>query len=473
MHSEGLTSDVVTLTCVLKACGIVRAIDMGKQIHEDILSRGLLKKDIMLGTALVDMYAKWGDLAKAQEVLEELHIRDVVCWSALIAGYCERGQDREALNTFERMQSEGISPTVLTFIRTLTSCGIMGAINKGRQIHKEIVDRGLLEKDIVLGNALVGMYVKCGELAIAHKVLEELPVRNAISWSALISGYAEHDRCHEALNCFEWMQSEGLSPNTVTFMCILKACGSAGATDKGKQIHDEIARKQLLGKDTMLGTALIDMYAKCGLLLKAQQVLEELSVQDVISWNSLIAGYAQQGQGQDALNCFSRMQNEGLSPDEVTFLCVLSACCRSGLLYHAESLFEDMTRKYGIIPNVEHHTCMVIAYGCAGHFDSAVTLIKATASLDYAVIWLALLGSCKRWENVKLGRVAFDQAVQLDSACSAAYVLMVGIFSAAGMLEDAEKLEAMRTKYASGKEGSSPCFDASVDIDLGIDIILK
>jgi hypothetical protein len=134
-----------------------------------------------------------------------------------------------------------------------------------------------------------------------------------------------------------------------------------------------------------------------------------------------------------------------------------------------------MTRKDGIIPNVEHQTCMVIAYGCAGHFESAATLIKATASLANAVIWLAGLGSCKRWENVKLGRVAFGQAVQLDSACSAAYVLRVDSFSAAGMLEDAEKLEAIckRNRQVGRKEGSSPCLDASVDIDLGIDIILK
>ena len=182
------------------------------------------------------------------------------------------------------------------------------------------------------------MYVKCGVLAEAQQVLEALPIRNVVSWNALISGYTQHCRGHEALNCFEQMQGEGLSPNGITFLCIVKACGSIGALDKGKQIQEEVVSRGLLEKDIVIGTALVDMYAKCGDLTKAQEFLEQLPIRNVVSWSALISGYAQQSQGHVALECFEQMQREGLSPNDVTFLCVLTAC--SHVLDNAQALYK-------------------------------------------------------------------------------------------------------------------------------------
>ena len=184
-------------------------------------------------------------------------------------------------------------------------------------------------------------------------------------------------------------------------------------------------------------------------LEKAEKVLEDLIIRDVISWNTLISRYAQQGQGRAALNCFEWMQSEGLSPNEVTFLCILSACSHSGLLDEAEMLYGNMSKKYGVDPNIEHHTCMVLAFGCGGHFDKVMSVIKAMPSSDYPAVWRALLGACRKWGNVELGRLAFDQALQLDTTCAAVYVLMANIFASAGMHEDAERIEAMRMKYAT------------------------
>jgi pentatricopeptide repeat protein len=417
------------------------------------------------------MYAKCGVLSKAQQVLKELHVRNVVSWNALITGYAEHGQGHEAVNSFDQMQSEGLAPDDVTYMCVLKACGGIGAVEKGKQIHNEIINRRLLEtdidKDIVLGTALVDMYAKCGELVKAQKLHEELRIRNVISWSALIAGYVQQGQCHEALNCFERMQSEGLPPNEVTFICMLKACGNTGAVNKGKRIHNEILCGGFFSKDVAIGNVLVDMYAKCGVLRQAQKVLEELPVRSVVSWNALISGYAQEGRGHEALNCFWRMQSEGFRPDEITCLCVLSACSHSGLTDDAQMLFGSMTRRYGIVPNLEHHTCMVVIFGFSGRFDMAMQVIRAMPSSDYPAVWLALLGGCRKWGNVKLGILAFDQAVQLDDTCAVVYVLMAEIFAAAGMQKDAEKIEAMRLKATNCKDpGSNLWIDAGGNVSL-------
>ena len=260
------------------------------------MSRGFLKKDNMLGNSLVDMYVKCGMVDKALEVLEELPNRDVVTWSSLIGGYAQCGQCCVAINCFERMLSEGLSPNVVTFVCILKACTSIGAIDKGEEIHNFIASKGWVDRDIILGTALVDMYAKCGMLVKAQKVLEELSVRDVVCWSALITGYAQQGQGYMALNCFDWMQREGLSPNEVTLSCFLKACGSMGAIEKGEQIHAEIANNGLLEKNIVLATALVDMYAKCGALSKARKVHNELPVRTVASWNALIAGYAQEGQ---------------------------------------------------------------------------------------------------------------------------------------------------------------------------------
>ena len=339
---------------------------------------------------------------------------------------------------------------IIEFVALLKACAKTKDLIQGAKLHACILERNLHEKrpPLYLASTLIHMYAKCGMLAKAQEVLFELPIRDVVSWSALISGYAQQNQGLQALNCFDRMQSEGFSPDAVTFTCILKACGNMGSINKGIQIHEEIMYRGLLKKDVMLGNALVDMYAKCGMLAKAHQVLRGLPIQDVVSWNALITGYNQQEQCQQAIMCFEQMQREGFSPDEVSFVCLLTACAHSGILDEAQRYFESMNRRYGIIPRLEHHTCMVVVYGCAGQFEKAMEVINVMPSSDYPTVWIALLSACRKWGNVMLGRLAFDQAIQLEDGCGAAYVLMGSTFAAAGMQEEAAKVEAMRLIYA-------------------------
>jgi pentatricopeptide repeat protein len=443
LHGEGIYPDSITYILILKTCSSIGLLAKGEEIHEKVMQRRLLENDIVLGTALVDMYAKCGMLEKAHGVLEGLFARDSICWNALIIGYAQQGLDQNALNCFQQMQNEGLSPNGVTYLAILKACGNVRAIEKGKQIHDQIRSQNYLGKDIMVGNALVDMYAKCGVFDKAQEVLKGNSNCDVVAWCALITGYVQHGQSNEALDSFKRMQNAGLTPDAVTFICVLKACGSLGAIDEGKQIHDELVNKNLLEKSVAVGTALVDMYARCGVLDKARKVLEELHLRDVVAWSTLISGYAQQGQGHEALRCLRHMEAEGIAPDNITLLCVLSACAHSGLVDDTKRIFETMAVKYRIPPTVEHLNCMVIAFGCGGQFDEAISVMEVMPFLEYPAVWVSLLGACKKWGNVKLGRLAFDQAVQLESNSAAAYILIADIFAGAGMVDDAQKIESM------------------------------
>ncbi|MCO5583964.1 hypothetical protein L7F22_037882 [Adiantum nelumboides] len=255
-------------------------------------------------------------------------------------------------------------------------------IDMGKKIHDIIATQGLLKTNIMLGNALVDMYAKCGVLTKAQFVFDELSVRNAISWSALIAGFAQQGQSQEALDCFQRMRNEGFSPT-------------------------------------------------------------------VSSWNALLGGYAQQGLAKEALDCFQWMQQEDISPDAITFVNVLNACSHSGLVDEGQLYFHNMKEKYGIAPDKEHFTCMVDLFGRARLFGKAMRVIKTMPSSDYPPVWSALLGACQKWGNVKLGKFAFERAIQLDECDAAAYVLMTNIYAAAGMQEEAEIIKRMKMKNAA------------------------
>eukprot|EP00250_Pteridium_aquilinum_P023295 c26594_g1_i1 orf=1-612(-) len=204
------------------------------------------------------MYANCGMLRKAQEVLENLVDRNVVSWNALIAGYVKHGYSDIALDCLEQMQLEGFSPSTVTYASSFKACGDLKATDHGQQLHIEIVKKEM-EGDVFVGSSLVDMYANVGLLCEAQEVFNKLSTHNVVSWTALIGGYAKHGLDEEALENLEQMEVEGVFPNSATYACSLKACGSLGANDKGFDIHVEIARKGL-ESDLLVGNALVDMY---------------------------------------------------------------------------------------------------------------------------------------------------------------------------------------------------------------------
>jgi pentatricopeptide repeat protein len=348
MKDEGIAPDPVTYICVLKACGIADCLKLGEEIDADVRKQGLLQKDIVLGTTLLDMYAKCGALDKAREIFELLPRQDVVCWNALISGYDRHGLGEDALKCFRQMQDEGIRPNAITYISVLKACGLVGCLEIGKEIDAKFRKQKSLRNNIALGTALVDMYVKCDSVEKARDVFEQLPVQNVVTWNSLIAGYAQKGLVHKTLELYRMMQDKGVTPDAVTFVCILKVCSIVKSLETGKSIHSEIRKRGLLEKDIVLSNTLIDMYIKCGELEEAREVCRQLPERNVASWTILMGGYIELGLGEEAMECFRRMENEGLRPDVVAYICILKSCAVVGSLQTGRGI-DDEVRKQGLL----------------------------------------------------------------------------------------------------------------------------
>jgi pentatricopeptide repeat protein len=367
----------------------------------------------------------------------------------MISGYAENGVGDEALRCFREMKDAGIAPNSFTYACALKACGMVRGLEIGEGICGEARRRGLLHKDTVLATAAVDMYAKCGATPErAQEVFDELEIRDDVSWNALIAGYVQHGLGDEALGCFDLMKRDGVSPNAATYASVLKACALARSLEIGERIDGEIARERtLLRKDLSVGTALVDMYAKLGELGKARAAFEELPVKTVVPWTALMAGYGQSGDAATVLELFGEMRKQDIVPSSVTMLVLLTTCSHAGLLEEGEKLFEEMLVGYKLSPALEHYTCMIDLYGRAGLLDKVKKLFDTVPpSFDHLPLYLAVLGACRKWLNVELGRWAFDRLLLVDANCTAAYVSMESIYVESGMRAQAREIEARRAQ---------------------------
>jgi pentatricopeptide repeat protein len=395
---------------------------------------GIFEKHVVLGTILVDMYGKCGDLVKAQELFDELPSRNVRTWNVLIAGYVQHGYFENALKCFRQMKEEkGVYPNAATFSCILKACGSLGTLEMGKEIHEEITEKNLLKDNVVLGTALVDMYAKCGSLEKAQEVFQELPRENIIAWNAMIAGYAKHGFGDKALEYFRKMQSLGLHPDAVTFICILKVCSNIGALKLGEEIHADVGKQESLCKDVVLGTSLVNMYVKCGMPEKALEVFNNLPLWNVVSWNVLLSGYAQLGQATMVWMLFSRMLAQDVMPNLVTFLVLLITCNHAGLVEEGQRVFDDIYWVCKLSPEIVHYSCMADLLGRAGQFENSILTIERVQPSDRLPLWVAFLGACCTALNMELGMWAFERCVQLDEKCTAAYVYMGNLYATASM----------------------------------------
>lgn len=458
MQANGIPADAGTFVCSLKGCAILRAICKGLEIHAEIVKEGL-ESNLRVGSTLVDMYVKCGSLVEASEVLEGLPSRDAIAWTALISGYAEHGLAKEALEYLAMMQIEGISPDAGVLLCSLKACSIMRAIDKGKELHCTIVKLAF-EKDPVIGTGLVDMYSKTGAHTEAREVFNHLPVRGIGSWTALATGYVEYGFGDEALINFEQMQLEGVSHDDLTFSCSLKACVSIGAIDKGREMHSEIV-KAGFETDPFIGSTLVDMYSKHGSLTEAQDIFDELPLRNVVTWSSLIAGYARRGEIENVFFLFEEMMEEGIRPEGINFLSVLGVCSHAGLVGRGQRYFESMSKDCRIIPSIEHLNIMVDLLGRAGLLEEAVAMVENMFFEPTLVTWSTLLGACRMWGNVGVGRHVFECTQYGGYQDSELFSLMSNIYLDSHMLEDAMFIEALRLNVTRSKEHGKSSIETS------------
>eukprot|EP01018_Ginkgo_biloba_P036700 Gb_40432 [translate_table: standard] len=440
MQREGIQPNKFTFPFVLKACAGLSALQEGKEIHNHIVRTGF-ESDVFVGNSLVAMYANCGSVQIARQVFDNMSERDVVSWNAMIDGYNQNGHADEALTLFNRMQLEGIKPNLVTLVSVLPACAHLTALQQGKWIHGCIIRSGF-EWDVVVLTALVDMYAKCRSMEEARQLFDKMSKRNVVSWTAMIAGYAQNGQANEALTLFSQMNMAEIKPNSVTMGSVLLGCAHLAALQQGKWMHGYVVRNGF-ESDVVVGTALIDMYAKCGSVETARRLFDLMSERDVVSWSAMIAGYGMHGYGEDALALFSQMQQAGMKPNSITFVSVLSACSHAGLVDEGWQYFDCMIKNYSIIPRVEHYACMVDLLGRAGCLDEAQEFIRKMPLQPGATVWGALLAACRIHCNIELGEHIAEHLFYLEPENAGCYVLLSNIYAAAGRWDDVAKVRTM------------------------------
>ncbi|KAE8701739.1 Pentatricopeptide repeat-containing protein [Hibiscus syriacus] len=323
MLSDGFSPNEFTVCSVLKACGEQKALRSGRQLHGAIIKK-MFKNDVFVGSSLVDMYAKCGEILDARIVFDGMRSRNTVTWTSIIAGYARKGLGEDAISLFRVMKRRNIIANNLTVVSILRACGSVMDLLMGKEVHAQIVKKSI-QMNMYIGSTLVWFYCKCGEYDIASKVLQQMPLRDVVSWTAMISGCASLGHEVEALEFLKEMMEEGVEPNSFTYSSALKACAKLGAVTKGKLIHS-FANKTPAFSNVFVGSALIHMYAKCGFISEAFRVFDSMPERNLVSWKAMIMGYARNGLCQEALQLMYQMEAEGFVVDDYILATVLSAC---------------------------------------------------------------------------------------------------------------------------------------------------
>ncbi|XP_051120801.1 pentatricopeptide repeat-containing protein At2g22410, mitochondrial [Andrographis paniculata] len=482
----GLRPDRYTYPLLFKACANLEVFDLGFAILGNVLKM-CYDSDVFVRNALIHFLVCCGELEAAHKVFDESPVRDLVSWNSLINGYVRSGRGEEALRIYRRME---LDPDEVTMIAAVAACAQLENLELGRELHQFAGAKGM-NITVRLGNALVDMYAKCGDLDsaralfdgmeektvvswttmvvgyakfgyldFARKVFDAMPEKDIVPWNALLSGYIKAQRGKQALRLFHEMQATGVEPDEVTMVCCLSACAQLGALDAGVWIHGYI-EKHALSLNVVLGTALVDMYAKCGNIKKALQVFRDIPGKNTHAYTAIIGGLALHGVAQDALSLFSDMIDAGLAPDAITFLGVLSACCHGGLVERGQEIFSEMVSGFGIRPQAKHYSCMVDLLGRAGLLKEAMATIESMPMEADAVIWGAMFFACRMHKNIEIGETAAAKLMELDPGDSAIYVVLASMYREANMGEKAD--EVRKTMKMRGVEKTPGCSAIEVD----------
>ncbi|XP_057816394.2 putative pentatricopeptide repeat-containing protein At3g13770, mitochondrial [Cryptomeria japonica] len=429
MYLADVKPHSTTFASILPACAKMGALEQGMNIHRSI-TEGDFLSDVVVASALVDMYAKCGGIDKAHKIFNTMPQRNVVSWNAMTAGYVQNGFVEKALETFKQMQLAGVKLNSSTFVSILPACAKIGAVEEGMGIHQSIIETGFLS-DIVVASALVDMYAKCGSVDKARQLFDRMPQRDVVSWTAMIVGYAQNGFPEKALETFKQMQLAGINPDSTTFASVLPACGKMGALEQGMDIHQRITEGGFLS-DVVIVSALVDMYSKCGSIDKARELFDKMPQRNVVSWNAMIAGYAQNGLCKDALKFFELMKHSRTYPDIVSFAYVLFACSHAGLVDEGCTYFNHMSSHYCITPTVDHYVCMVDLLARAGYLEGALKFIIKMPVKPVVGVWMCFLGACRSHKNIGLGVFTATLLFDLDPKNSATYVLLSNIYAQVG-----------------------------------------
>lgn len=462
---------------LLRKCKTIKEF---RSVHTNIVKSGH-KDDPFILFELLRRSAERNSIDYASEVFHRIPNPNVFLYTAFIDGLVLSGSYVDCIRVYTRMIEEGIEPDNYVINSVLKACGFQFNLKKGREIHGQALKLGLgLNRYVKL--KLMELYGKCGELGDARKVFDEIPDRDVVAltvmiscyldkglvdkaidtfslvktkdtvcWTAMIDGLVRNGETSKALKLFRKMQREGVRANQVTVVCLLTACAQLGALELGKWVHSYID-KYHIEINHLVCSALINMYSRCGSIDEAERIFYDLQKKDVNTYNSLIVGFSLNGKSAEAVRVFQKMVSEGIKPSNITFTAVLNACSHGGLVDLGYEIFDSMTIRYGIEPEIEHYGCMVDLLGRVGHVEEAYKFISSMKLPPDRVIWGSLLSACKNHKKFELGEKVAEILASRGEADSSTIVLLSNMYASWGKSDQAAYLRAKLKQLGVEKE---------------------
>ncbi|MCO5592517.1 hypothetical protein L7F22_046520 [Adiantum nelumboides] len=492
MQQHAVTPEKVTFLVAFDVCTCKGKIKEVKELHV-WAKNSELYLNVMVTTALMKMYGQFGLLCDAKRLFEDMPVRDLVSWNALIAIYAQQDYGEAAVQIFEQMQCEGVQATKVTLISVLDACAgkVSGVLGKCIHIYTIVMGYNL---DVVLGTSLVNMYGSCVSLQDAWHVLDRMPEKNIVSWNAMMGVCVQRGEGEMVLQFFERVLQDGIFPDNATFLMVSDACAKVSDLSKGKQMHTRLLASDsnldvVLGSslvsmygvcndvksarlvfdsmnehnsitftnlltvcadlgaltegkwlhaylierevelDVVINTALVNMYGKCGLLDTAWSIFLDMPERNSKSWNAMLAAYTQQGQGKRAVELIAVMAQSGIALDETSFVLIFSACSHSGLIDECCCFFLLMSRIYCISPVVDHYNCLLDMLGRAGRLDEAEAILRNMPLPPTRVSWSTLLGACQSQVDVERGAMIASHIFGLNPKNASAFVTLANMYA--------------------------------------------
>ncbi|XP_030547177.1 pentatricopeptide repeat-containing protein At2g36730 [Rhodamnia argentea] len=413
------------------------------QIHAQILVSGLLS-DAFLARELIRLCSLSSStkcLRYARLMVEHVEISTPSPWNILIRGFASNDSPREALRVYLGMRQQGIRPNEHTYPFVLKSCAALTVLRQGRQVHGEVCKFGL-ERNVYVQNALISFYGSCKKIWNACKVFDGMSLRSVVSWNAVLTACIENLRIADGIEYFVEMRNCGFEPDETTMVVVLSACVELGNLSLGKWVHSQVIERGMI-LNCQLGTALVDMYAKCGAVRCATFVFDRMGERNVWTWSAMILGLAQHGFANEALRLFSNMmESTSVRPNFVTFLGVLCACSHAGLVDEGYKFFHKMQYVHGIKPMMVHYGAMADILGRAGRLGEAYSFITRIPIETDSVVWRTLL-SAYNIHDVEdksgLGSEVLKRLLELEPRRGGNFIMVANMYAEAGMWEKAAK----------------------------------
>lgn len=453
MRRTGLMPSNYTVISALSSCASLGWSMLGQQIHGECLKLAL-DEEVSVSNALLALYATIGCLSVCKNIFSLMKNHDWVSWNSVIGALADSDHSvSEAVQYFIDMMHNGWVPNRITFINILAATSSLSLGKLIHQIHALVI-KYHLASDCSIENALLACYGKCGEMDECEKIFSRMSERrDEVSWNSMISGYIHNELLHKAVDLVWFMMQRGEKLDGFTFATVLSACASVATLERGMQVH-ACAIRACLGFDVVVGSAIVDMYSKCGRVDYASRFFNMMPIRNVYSWNSMISGYARHGHGDKALKLFTQMKLDGQLPDHVTFVGVLSACSHVGLVDEGFSHFNSMKEVYGLAPKMEHYSCIVDLLGRAGELDKIEDFINTMPMKPNVLIWRTVLGACCRTNGQKteLGRKAAEMLFDIEPQNAVNYVLLANMYASGGKWEGVTEARVAMRRAAAKKE---------------------